>query len=186
MFTQFNRDEEGNYTDLAHPNIDTGMGIERLACIMQDVESIFDVDTIRHILNGVVEISGVKYENGEADTDVSIRIITDHLRSMTFMIGDSIIPGNEGREYVLRRLIRRAARHGRLLGIEGPFLSKLCGRVIDISKNAYPELAERSDMIKKVIAAEEEKFAATIDQGMKIINGYIDELKASGEKNSRW
>ena len=182
VFTQFNRDEEGNYTDLAHPNIDTGMGIERLACIMQDVESIFDVDTIRHILNGVVEISGVKYENGEADTDVSIRIITDHLRSMTFMIGDSIIPGNEGREYVLRRLIRRAARHGRLLGIEGPFLSKLCGRVIDISKNAYPELAERSDMIKKVIAAEEEKFAATIDQGMKIINGYIDELKDSGEK----
>ena len=116
VFTQFNRDEEGNYTDLAHPNIDTGMGIERLACIMQDVESIFDVDTIRHILNGVVEISGVKYENGEADTDVSIRIITDHLRSMTFMIGDSIIPGNEGREYVLRRLIRRAARHGRLFG----------------------------------------------------------------------
>lgn len=118
---------------MAHPNIDTGMGIERLACIMQDVESIFDIDTIKYILDGVVGVSGVKYESGAASTDVSIRIITDHLRSMTFMIGDSILPGNEGREYVLRRLIRRAARHGRMLGIEGPFLSALCDRVIDVS-----------------------------------------------------
>lgn len=180
VFTQFNRDEEGNYTDLAHPNIDTGMGIERLACIMQGVESIFDVDTIRYILDGVVEVSGVEYKDGEADTDVSIRIITDHLRSMTFMIGDTIMPGNEGREYVLRRLIRRAARHGRMLGIEGPFLSDLCERVIEISAGAYPELGERREMIRKVIAAEEEKFAATIDQGMKIITGYIDELKSKG------
>ena len=140
---RFSRDDEGNYSDLAHPNIDTGMGLERLACIMQGVDSIFDIDTIKHILDGVVQVSGVEYKNGEADTDVSIRIITDHLRSMTFMIGDGITPGNEGREYVLRRLIRRAARHGRLLGIEGPFLSKLCGRVIDISANAYPELEKR-------------------------------------------
>ena len=182
VFTQFNRDEDGNYTDLAHPNIDTGMGIERLACIMQGVDSIFDIDTIKYILDGVVEVSGVKYGNGSADTDVSIRIITDHLRSMTFMIGDSILPGNEGREYVLRRLIRRAARHGRMLGIEGPFLSGLCDRVIDVSGDAYPELKTRREMIKKVVAAEEGKFASTIDQGMKIISGYTDELRVSGEK----
>lgn len=182
VFTQFNRDEEGNYTDLAHPNIDTGMGIERLACIMQEVDSIFDIDTIQYILKGVVDISGVKYQNGAADTDVSIRIITDHLRSMTFMIGDSILPGNEGREYVLRRLIRRAARHGKMLGIEGPFLSKLCDRVIDVSGQAYPELETRRAGIKKIVAVEEEKFAATIDQGMKIINGYLDELRSSGSE----
>ena len=181
VFTQFSRDDEGKYTDLAHPNIDTGMGLERLACIMQGVESIFDVDTIKYILDGVVEASGVKYQDGASDTDVSIRIITDHLRSMTFMIGDSILPGNEGREYVLRRLIRRAARHGRILGIKKSFLSELCERVIEISSGAYPELSERKDMIKKVVAVEEKKFASTIDQGMKIINSYIDELKACGE-----
>ena len=124
---------------------------------MQDVESIFDVDTIRHILNGVVEISGVKYENGEADTDVSIRIITDHLRSMTFMIGDSIIPGNEGREYVLRRLIRRAARHGKLLGIKEDYLYNLFDVVKEVSGEAYPELIEKEGYIKKVIKIEEEK-----------------------------
>lgn len=180
VFTQFNRDEEGNYTDLAHPNIDTGMGIERLACIMQGVDSIFDIDTIQYILEGVVKKSGVKYRNGETPEDVSIRIITDHLRSMTFMIGDSILPGNEGRGYVLRRLIRRAARHGKILGIEGPFLAELCGRVIDVSGKAYPELEERRVMIKKVVSAEEEKFASTIDQGMKIISGHMDDLKASG------
>ncbi|HIU25281.1 MAG TPA: alanine--tRNA ligase [Candidatus Copromorpha excrementigallinarum] len=180
VFTQFNRDDEGNYTDLAHPNIDTGMGLERLSCIMQEVESIFDVDTIRYIMDGVVKASGVKYMKGSADTDVSIRIITDHLRSMTFMIGDNILPSNEGRGYVLRRLIRRAARHGRILGIEGTFLSKLCERVIEISGSAYPELEERRAMIKKVIAIEEEKFASTIDQGLKIINGYMEELKREG------
>ncbi len=158
VFTQFSRDDEGNYTDLAHPNIDTGMGLERLACIMQDVESIFDVDTMQYIMEGVVKTSGVRYRRGEADTDVSIRIITDHLRSMTFMIGDNILPSNEGRGYVLRRLIRRAARHGRLLGIEGTFLSDLCERVIEISGSAYPELEERRTMIRKVIAIEEEKF----------------------------
>ena len=180
VFTQFSKDDEGNYTDLAHPNIDTGMGIERLACIMQGVDSIFDVDTIQYILNEVVRVSGVEYKDGEAKTDVSIRIITDHLRSMTFLIGDGITPGNEGREYVLRRLIRRAARHGRILGIEGPFLSKLCGKVIDVSAGAYPELEKRRVMIQKVVSAEEDRFAVTIDQGMKIINGYIDELKQEG------
>ena len=145
VFTQFSRDDEGNYSDLAHPNIDTGMGIERLACIMQGVESIFDVDTIKYILDAVVAKSGVEYKDGEAETDISIRIITDHLRSMTFMIGDSILPGNEGREYVLRRLIRRAARHGRILGIEGPFLAELSEKVIETSGDAYPELKQRRD-----------------------------------------
>ena len=181
VFTQFSKDDEGNYTDLTHPNIDTGMGIERLACIMQGVDSIFDVDTIQYILKEVVRVSGVEYKDGEAETDVSIRIITDHLRSMTFMIGDGITPGNEGREYVLRRLIRRAARHGRILGIEGSFLSKLCGKVIDVSAGAYPELENRRVMIQKVVSAEEDRFAATIDQGMKIINGYIDELRQDGK-----
>lgn len=182
VFTQFSRDEEGNYSDLSHPNIDTGMGLERLACIMQGVDSIFDIDTIQYILQEVVKVAGVKYKNGEASTDVSIRIITDHLRSMTFMIGDGIVPGNEGRKYVLRRLIRRAARHGKMLGIKGSFLADLCGKVIDVSGNAYPELEKRRVMIKKVISVEEEKFASTIDQGMKIINGYINDLKKIGER----
>lgn len=178
VFTQFSRDEEGNYTDLAHPNIDTGMGIERLACIMQGTDSIFEIDTIQYILNEVERVSGVEYQNGDSASDVSMRIITDHLRSMTFMIGDNILPGNEGREYVLRRLIRRAARHGRMLGIEGPFLSELCEKVIDVSGQAYPELEKRRTMIKKIVGIEEQKFAATIDQGMKIIESYISELKA--------
>lgn len=182
VFTQFDAQEDGTYTDLEHPNIDTGMGLERLACVMQGVESIFDIDTVKYILDGVVEASGVEYKDGEADTDVSIRIITDHLRSMTFMIADSITPGNGGREYVLRRLIRRAARHGRILGIEGTFLSDLVDRVIETSGDAYPELRERKDMIKKVVAVEEATFAATIDQGTKFINEYIEEMKSSGSK----
>lgn len=180
VFTQFDAAEDGTYSDLAHPNIDTGMGLERLACVMQGVESIFDIDTVRYILDGVVEASGVEYKDGELETDVSIRIITDHLRSMTFMIADSITPGNGGREYVLRRIIRRAARHGRMLGIEGTFLSELVDRVIETSGDAYPELKERRDMIKKVVAVEEATFAATIDQGMKFINEYIAEMKESG------
>lgn len=182
VFTQFDKAEDGTYSDLAHPNIDTGMGLERLACIVQEVESIFDIDTVRHILDGVVEVSGVAYKDGEADTDVSIRIITDHLRSMTFMIADSITPGNTGREYVLRRIIRRAARHGRILGIEGTFLSDLVDKVVETSGDAYPELRERRDMIKKVVAVEESTFAATIDQGMRFISGYIEEMKAAGTK----
>ncbi len=180
VFTQFSKEEDGSYSNLANPNIDTGMGLERIACIMQGVDSIFDIDTIKYILDGVVAKSGVEYHDGQAKTDVSIRIITDHLRSMTFMIGDLILPSNEGRGYVLRRIIRRAARQGKILGIEGPFLSQLCDRVIDMSGKAYPELEEKRVMIKKVIAVEEEKFASTIDQGMKIINGYIDELKEVG------
>ncbi|MCQ4635850.1 alanine--tRNA ligase [Anaerovorax odorimutans] len=181
VFTQFSRDENGNYTDLAHPNIDTGMGLERLATIMQGVDSIFDIDTVRYVLDGVVEKAGVKYENGQAPTDVSIRIITDHLRSITFMIADGIIPSNEGRGYVLRRLLRRAARHGRLLGIEGSFLADLCGRVIEISGKAYPELEEKRVYIKKVISIEEDKFSSTIDQGSSIIEEYVKEMKAAGE-----
>lgn len=181
VFTQFSREEDGSYSDLEHPNIDTGMGLERMACIMQGVDSIFDVDTIRHILEGVVEKSGVKYEDGAAKTDVSIRIITDHLRSMVFMIADGILPSNEGRGYVLRRLIRRAARHGKILGIKGEFLVELSNRVIEVSGEAYPELVEKKDYIQKIISVEEEKFASTIDQGTSIINEYVEELKVAGK-----
>lgn len=177
VFTQFSREEDGSYSDLAHPNIDTGMGLERMACIMQDVDSIFDVDTIRHILDGVVALCGKQYESGDDKADVSLRIITDHLRSMVFMIADGIIPSNEGRGYVLRRLIRRAARHGRILGIEGAFLSGLADKVIDVSGEAYPEIVEKQDYIKKIISLEESKFAATLDQGCAIINEYVEELK---------
>lgn len=181
VFTQFSKEEDGSYSDLAHPNIDTGMGLERIACIMQGVDSIFDVDTIRHILEGVVEVSGVKYEDGAAKTDVSIRIITDHLRSMVFMIADGIIPSNEGRGYVLRRLIRRAARHGKILGIQGKFLVELSNRVIEVSGEAYPELVEKKEYIQKIISVEEEKFAATIDQGTSIIHEYVEEMKKTGK-----
>lgn len=180
VFTQFNRDDEGNYTPLAHPNIDTGMGLERLACIMQGVDSIFDIDTIKYILDDIVLKSGVAYSNGGLKTDVSIRIITDHIRSVTFMIGDGILPGNEGRGYVLRRLLRRAARHGKILGIEGPFLSDLSDKVIQVSKNAYPNLEEKREYIQKILMVEEEKFAQTIDQGTSIINEYIETLKENG------
>ena len=182
VFTQFSRDEEGNYSNLAHPNIDTGMGLERLACIMQGVDSIFDIDTIRYILDGVVEKSGVKYGDGKFDTDVSIRIITDHIRSVTFMIADGIIPSNEGRGYVLRRLLRRAARHGKILNIQGAFLTELADRVIEVSGEAYPELREKADYIKKIISIEEEKFSSTIDQGTAIIAEYVEELKKAGKK----
>ena len=182
VFTQFSREEDGSYTDLEHPNIDTGMGLERIACIMQGVDSIFDVDTIRHILDGVVGLCGVKYEDGAAKTDVSIRIITDHLRSMVFMIADGIIPSNEGRGYVLRRLIRRAARHGRILGIEGGFLAGLSDKVIEVSGEAYPELVEKREYIQKIISVEEEKFASTIDQGTSILYDYVEQLKKEGKE----
>ena len=181
VFTQFSKDDEGNYSKLENPNIDTGLGLERLACIMQGVDSIFDIDTIRFILNEISEISGIKYENGEAETDVSIRIITDHIRSITFMIGDRILPSNEGRGYVLRRLLRRAARHGRLLGIEDSFLAELSKKVVEVSGGAYPELVERADEIYKIILIEEEKFAQTIDQGMNIISSYIEDLRKEGK-----
>ena len=181
VFTQYSKEEDGSYSDLEHPNIDTGMGLERLACIMQGVDSIFDIDTIRHILNGVVEKSGVEYKDGAAPTDVSIRIITDHLRSMVFMIGDGIMPSNEGRGYVLRRLIRRAARHGRNLGIDGKFLVELSNRVIEVSGGAYPELVEKKEFIQRTIAVEEDNFAKTIDKGEAIIKEYMDELKTAGQ-----
>lgn len=181
VFTQFSKEEDGSYSNLAHPNIDTGMGLERMACIMQGVDSIFDIDTIRHILNGVVEKSGVEYKDGQLPTDVSIRIITDHLRSMTFMIADGIMPSNEGRGYVLRRIIRRAARHGRILGIQGAFLSELANKVIEVSGEAYPELVKKSDYIKKIISVEENNFASTIGNGEAIILQYVDELKKEGK-----
>ncbi|HPP35777.1 MAG TPA: alanine--tRNA ligase [Clostridiales bacterium] len=175
VFTQFNRQEDGTYTRLEKKNIDTGMGLERLAVIMQDVDSLFEVDTIRRILEYVCEKAGVVY--GHGDEDVSIRVITDHIRSTTMMVADGILPSNEGRGYVLRRLLRRAARHGRLLGIEGPFLYDVARVVIRESCEAYPELAEKEEYICKVIKIEEERFAATIDQGIAILNAMIAELK---------
>ena len=181
VFTQFSKEEDGSYSNLAHPNIDTGMGLERMACVMQGTDSIFDVDTIKHILDGVVEKSGVTYHDGAEPTDVSIRIITDHLRAMTFMIADGIMPSNEGRGYVLRRLLRRAARHGKLLGIKGTFLVELSNRVIEVSGEAYPELVEKKDYIQKIIQVEEDNFAATIDKGEEIIADYIAELKKEGK-----
>jgi len=181
VFTQFSRDEAGNYTPLAQPNIDTGMGLERIACIMQDTDSIFDVDTIRVILEQVCKVSGVAYEYGGAQTDVSIRIITDHIRSVVFMIGDGIIPSNEGRGYVLRRLLRRAVVHGRKLGVSGLFLHGLADKVIEVSGHEYEEIFEKQDYIKKVIRLEEERFAITIDQGLELLDGYIERLK--GDKS---
>ncbi len=177
VFTQFSRQEDGTYENLAHPNIDTGMGLERLACIMQGVDSIFDVDTIRYVLNRVCEIANVEYCDGKDPKDVSIRIITDHIRSATFMIGDTIMPSNEGRGYVLRRLIRRAVRHGKKLGIQGMFLSDLVDDVIKTSGGAYPELVDQQVLIKKIIAQEEERFSKTLNQGLNIIEEYIEEMK---------
>ena len=180
VFTQFNRDEEGNYGQLEHKNIDTGMGLERMACIMQGVDTIFDVDTIKHILNTVEKMAGVEYGKG-GKTDVSIRIITDHIRAVSFLVADGVLPSNEGRGYVLRRLLRRAARHGKLLGIKENFLYKLVDEVIKVSGEAYPELVEKESYIKKVIRIEEEKFNETIEQGMEILASYIADLKKNGE-----
>ncbi len=182
VFTQFSREEDGSYSRLAHPNIDTGMGLERIACIMQDTDSIFDIDTIRHILDGVVELSGVPYETGDHKADISIRIITDHLRSMVFMIADGIKPSNEGRGYVLRRLIRRAIRHGKMLGIKGAFLAGLADKVIEVSGDAYPEIVRKQMYIKNCISAEEEKFEQTLDQGNEIIREYISDMNEKGVK----
>lgn len=179
VFTQFNSDGKGNYADLEHKNIDTGMGLERLAVVVQEVDSIFDVDTIQELRNRVCEIAGVTYQKDEK-TDVSIRLITDHIRSATFMISDGIMPTNEGRGYVLRRLIRRAARHGRLLGVEGKFLAKLSETVIATSKDGYPELDEKKEFIFKVLTQEEDKFNTTIDQGLSILADMQKELAASG------
>ncbi|GAA0788911.1 alanine--tRNA ligase [Hathewaya limosa] len=181
VFTQFNREEDGSYTPLAHPNIDTGMGLERMATIMQGVNTIFEIDTINSILEEVCKKAGVTYEQDKTK-DISLRIITDHIRSVTFMISDGILPSNEGRGYVLRRLLRRASRHGRLLGLNKLFLSEICHVVIENSKGAYPELLEKQDYIKKVIKLEEERFAETIDSGIEILKSYIDELEEANEK----
>ena len=176
VFTQFNNDGNGNYEELENKNIDTGMGLERLATVMQDVDSIFDVDTIKAIRDEVCKYANVEYET-EYKKDVSIRVITDHIRSVTFMVSDGIMPSNEGRGYVLRRLLRRAARHGRLLGIKGAFLAKLSEVVIRESKDGYPELADKKDYILKLIATEEENFNKTIDQGLSILNDMMSEME---------
>ena len=175
VFSQFNNDGNGNYTELAHKNIDTGMGLERLACVMQGVDNLFEVDTVRNILNEVCAISGKKYGENAAD-DISIRVVTDHVRGATFMICDGVLPSNEGRGYVLRRLLRRAARHGKLLGIDRLFLCDICDKVIGENKGAYPELVEKQDMIKKIISVEEQNFGKTIDQGLKM----LEDITAAG------
>ena len=180
VFTQFENDGHGNYEELKNKNIDTGMGLERLAVVVQDVDSIFAVDTIKSLLDTVASIAGTSYKEDETK-DISLRLITDHIRSVTFMISDGIMPSNEGRGYVLRRLLRRAARHGRLLGIQGKFLAKLSKTVIELSKDGYPELEERKEMIFKVLTEEEDKFNKTIDQGLSILKGMEDEMVKNGE-----
>ncbi|NLK98883.1 alanine--tRNA ligase [Defluviitalea saccharophila] len=180
VFTQFDKDEAGNYNPLPNPNIDTGAGLERVACIMQNVTSIFDVDTVKAIRDHVCDIAKVEYLK-EFKKDVSIRVITDHMRAVTFMASDGILPSNEGRGYVFRRLLRRAVRHGKLLGINRLFLADLAATVIETSKNAYPELEEKKDYILKVLSVEEQRFNETIDQGLEILKNYIDELKATNQ-----
>ncbi len=179
VFSQFNNDGEGNYTELAQKNIDTGMGLERLAVVCQDVNSLFDVDTVMSITNRVSEITGATYGQSTAK-DVSLRVITDHVRASTMMISDSVLPSNEGRGYVLRRLLRRAARHGKLLGVNEPFLYKVVETVIAENKGAYPELSERQDYIIRVVKTEEDAFARTIDGGMRILGEIIASCKANG------
>lgn len=181
VFSQFDSDGNGHYERMPKPNIDTGMGLERLACIMQGVANLFEVDTVQNIMKHISEIAGVSYKQNEK-TDVSLRVITDHIRSTTFMVGDGVLPSNEGRGYVLRRLMRRAARHGRLLGVNEPFLYKVCETVIDENKSAYPELEEKREYIKKVIYTEEENFAKTVDKGMELLSGIIDSTLAKGGK----
>ena len=179
VFTQFDKQADGTYLELASKNIDTGMGLERLACVMQDVDNIFEVDAIRAILDHVCLIANVSYGK-EYKKDVSIRVITDHTRSVTMMVSDGILPSNEGRGYVLRRLLRRAARHGRLLGINRMFLSEIVDTVIDCFGKAYPNLVEKQDYIKKVISLEEERFYTTVDQGMVILEDYMRQVRESG------
>ena len=180
VFSQFNNDGKGNYTELAQKNIDTGMGLERLACVLQGVDNLFEVDTVRKILDTVCEIAGKAY-GADKKHDVSIRVVTDHIRSATFMIADGVIPSNEGRGYVLRRILRRACRHGKLLGINRMFLEELCRVVISQNENAYPELKTKYDYVLKVIRLEEERFNATIDAGLGILSGVIDTALAEGK-----
>ena len=183
VFTQFESDGNGNYTPLEHPNIDTGMGLERLACVMQGVDNLFLVDTVQNIMKHISQVTGVEYGK-DASKDISLRVITDHIRSTTFMIGDGVMPSNEGRGYVLRRLLRRAARHGRLLGYNKPFLSEICSTVIKENESAYPELKEKEEFIKKLIRVEEDNFAKTIEQGLAMLDDIItkgDVKTLSGE-----
>ena len=181
VFSQFDADGKGHYERLARPNIDTGMGLERLACVMQNVGNLFEVDTVQSVLHHVEHIAGKTYKQ-DPKTDISIRVITDHIRSCTFMVSDGILPSNEGRGYVLRRLLRRAARHGRMLGIDHPFLVDLVETVIQSSESAYPELREHDAYIKKVIGTEDANFARTIDAGMNILNNMIDRLEKAHQK----
>ena len=178
VFSQFNNDGNGNYTDLAQKNIDPGMGLERLACVMQGVDNLFEVDTVQNIMKKISDIAGVKYHDN-AKNDVSLRVITDHIRSSTFMIGDGVIPSNNGRGYVLRRLIRRACRHGRLLGVHEPFLYKVVNTVIDENLSAYDYLDAKRELITKVVLAEEESFGKTIDSGLALLEEYISKTEGS-------
>lgn len=177
VFSQFDSDGEGHYERMAHPNIDTGMGLERLACISQNVDNLFEVDTVQNIMKHICRITGVEYKK-DSQKDVSIRVITDHIRSTTMMIGDGVVPENEGRGYVLKRLLRRAARHGRLLGVREPFLYKVARTVIEENKNAYPDLVEKADYICKLIEVEEKRFAKTVDKGMDMLNSIMEKMTA--------
>ena len=180
VFTQFDKDDDGNYNPLPNPNIDTGMGLERLAVVMQGVDNLFEVDTVQDVIKHISKIAGVDYKTDEKK-DVSLRVIADHIRSTVMMVSDGVIPSNEGRGYVLRRLLRRAARHGKLLNIDHPFLYEVADTVIKCSESAYPELAEKKDYIEKIIKKEEERFDATIDKGLVVLNEYIDAAKADGK-----
>ncbi len=181
VFSQFDKDEKGNYNSVPHPNIDTGMGLERIAAVMQEAGSIFDTDVIRSLRQKVEEISKTIYGQNEKK-DMSIRVITDHIRAATFLVSDGILPSNEGRGYVLRRLIRRAARHGKLLGIENDFLNSLAETVVELWKEAYPDLTDRLPQVQKIIRVEEDKFQETIDQGINILNEYVESMRTSNEK----
>ena len=181
VFSQFDNNGEGHYTELKQKNIDTGMGLERLACVCQNVPSLFDVDTVMNITHKVTQLTGASYGQSH-EVDVSLRVITDHIRSATFMICDGVLPSNEGRGYVLRRLLRRAARHGKLLGVDEPFLYQVCDTVIHENEGHYPELRERQAYITKVIRVEEENFAKTIDGGLRIFNDMLAQHQEKGEK----
>ena len=178
VFSQFDSDGKGNYTPMPNPNIDTGMGLERLACVMQGVDNLFEVDTVQNIMKHISRIAGVTYKADEK-TDISLRVITDHIRSTTFMVGDGVIPSNEGRGYVLRRLLRRAARHGKLLGVEVPFLYEVCDTVIDENKAAYPELEEKGNTLENY-KNRRRKFARTIDKGAELLNKIMSKIINDG------
>ncbi len=181
VFSQFDSDGNGHYAEMENKNIDTGMGLERLACVMQGVDNLFEVDTVQNIMNHICQLTGAKYHVDEK-TDVALRVITDHIRSTTFMVGDGVMPSNEGRGYVLRRLLRRAARFGKLLGVKDAFLYKVCETVINENENAYPELEEKKNYIFKVIRNEEESFAKTIGNGEALLTQVLDALEAEGGK----